>query len=106
MSDQASEFTGQVILELCDLLGVTKIRTSPYHPQTNGTITSHTSDAQESDSQNGPRKKGQLALTLRTYTDCLQCYMVTDNRLLTLFLNVWASTKITSRPSIPNCQAG
>ena len=38
MSDQASEFTGQVISELCDLLGVTKIRTSPYHLQTNGTI--------------------------------------------------------------------
>ena len=28
MSDQVSEFTGQVILELCDLLGITKIRTS------------------------------------------------------------------------------
>ena len=38
MSDQASEFTGQVISELCDLLGITKIRTSPYHLQTNGTI--------------------------------------------------------------------
>ena len=38
MSDQAAEFTGQVISELCDLLGVTKIRMSPYHPQTNGTI--------------------------------------------------------------------
>ena len=38
MSDQVSEFTGQIISELCDLLGVTKIRTSPYHPQTNGAI--------------------------------------------------------------------
>ena len=38
MSDQAFKFTGQVISELCDLLGVTKIRTSPCHPQTNGTI--------------------------------------------------------------------
>ena len=38
MSDQASKFTGQVISELCDLQGVTKIRTSPYHLQTNGTI--------------------------------------------------------------------
>ena len=38
MSDQAAEFTGQVISELCELLGVTKIRTLPYHPQTNGAI--------------------------------------------------------------------
>ena len=38
MSDEASEFTGQVISELCDLLGITKIRTSPYHLQTNGAV--------------------------------------------------------------------
>ena len=38
MSDQASEFTGQVISELCDLLGITKIRMLPYHLQTNGAI--------------------------------------------------------------------
>ena len=38
MSDQVSEFTGQVISELCDLLGITKIRTSPYHLQTNCAI--------------------------------------------------------------------
>ena len=38
MSDQAAEFTGQVISQLCDLLGITKIRTLPYHPQTNYTI--------------------------------------------------------------------
>ena len=38
MSDQVSKFTGQVISELCHLLGVTKIRTSSYHPQTNGAV--------------------------------------------------------------------
>ena len=38
MSDQAAEFTGQVISELCDLLGVTKIRRTPYHPQMNGAV--------------------------------------------------------------------
>ena len=40
MSEQASEFTGQVISELCDLLGITKIRTLPYHLQTNGAMES------------------------------------------------------------------
>ena len=38
MSDQAREFTGQVISELCDLLGITKMWMSPYHPQMNGTV--------------------------------------------------------------------
>ena len=38
MSDQAPEFSGKVIAALCDLLGVAKIRMSPYHPQSNGTV--------------------------------------------------------------------
>ena len=54
MSDQASEFTGQVISELCDLLGVTKIRTSPYHPQTNGAVKQVHQMLKKNDSQDGP----------------------------------------------------
>ena len=38
MLDQAPEFSGKVIAALCDLLGVAKIRTSPYHPQSNGAV--------------------------------------------------------------------
>ena len=38
MSDQAPEFSGKVIAALFDLLGVAKIRTSSYHPQSNGTV--------------------------------------------------------------------
>ena len=106
MSDQASEFTGQVILELCDLLGITKIRTLPYHPQTNGTMERVHQTLRRMIAKMDPEEKGQMALKLRTHTDCLQCYTVTDNRLLTLFLNVWASTKITSQPSIPDREAG
>ena len=106
MSDQASEFTGQVISELCDLLGITKIRMSPYCPADQWHHPKGTSDTQKNDSQNGPQEKGQMALTLRTYTNCLQCYTVSDNRLLALFLNVWASTKITNRPSIPDHEVG
>ena len=36
MSDQGIEFTGDVIAAMCKLLGIEKIRTTPYHPQTNG----------------------------------------------------------------------
>ena len=38
MSDQAPEFSGKVIATMCDLLGVSKVRTSPYHPQSNGAV--------------------------------------------------------------------
>ena len=36
MSDQGTEFCGKVIAAMCSLLGVEKIRTTPYHPQANG----------------------------------------------------------------------
>ena len=36
MSDQGTEFCGKVIVAMCSLLGIEKIRTTPYHPQTNG----------------------------------------------------------------------
>ena len=38
MLDQVPEFSGKVIAALCDLLGVAKIHTSPYHPQSNGAV--------------------------------------------------------------------
>ena len=36
MLDQGTEFCGKVITAMCSLLGVEKIWTTPYHPQTNG----------------------------------------------------------------------
>ena len=36
MSDQGTEFCGKVIAAMCRLLGIEKIQTTPYHPQTNG----------------------------------------------------------------------
>ena len=36
VSDQGKAFMGHIITHLCDLYGVQKLRTSPYHAQTNG----------------------------------------------------------------------
>ena len=38
ISDQEKAFTGHIITHLCDLYGVQKLRTSPYHAQTNGQV--------------------------------------------------------------------
>ena len=40
VSDQGKAFTGHVITHLCELYGVQKLRTSPYHAQTNGQVES------------------------------------------------------------------
>ena len=38
MSDQAQAFVGKVLGKLCQQLQVEKVRTSPYHPQSNGQV--------------------------------------------------------------------
>ena len=38
VSDQEKAFMGHVITHLCELYGVQKLRTSPYHAQTNGQV--------------------------------------------------------------------
>ena len=38
VSDQGQAFTGHIITHLCDLYGVQKLRTLPYHVQTNGQV--------------------------------------------------------------------
>ena len=38
VSDQGKAFTGHIITHLCELYGVPKLRTSPYHAQTNGQV--------------------------------------------------------------------
>ena len=38
VSDQGKAFMGHIITHLCDLYGVQKVRTLPYHAQTNGQV--------------------------------------------------------------------
>ena len=37
-TDQGKNFEAKVIQEICHLLGVTKTRTTPYHPQSDGLV--------------------------------------------------------------------
>ncbi len=38
LTDQGSQFCSRLVKELCELIQVEKIRTSPYHPQSNGAL--------------------------------------------------------------------
>ena len=38
LSDQGTEFCNTILNEMCIYLNIRKLRTSPYHPQTNGTV--------------------------------------------------------------------
>ena len=38
MSDNAPEFVGKVLTVLCDILNVKQLRTTTYHPQSNGSV--------------------------------------------------------------------
>ena len=38
MSDQGKEFINELLKDLCTYLGIKKLRTTPYHPQSNGAV--------------------------------------------------------------------
>ncbi len=38
LTDQGSQFVGKVMKSLCGLLGIERVRTSPYHPESNGVV--------------------------------------------------------------------
>ena len=38
LSDRGTSFTSSIIQELCEILGIQRLRTMPYHPQTNGLV--------------------------------------------------------------------
>ena len=91
MSDQAPEFSGRVIAALCDLLGVAKIRTSPYHPQSNGT-----GKLDPAKRRKWKLHSGSVLIAYNTTRSLVTGY-------LALLLNVWAQTPPTYRLVVAHC---
>ena len=72
MSDQGTEFCGKVIAAMCSPLGVEKIRTTPYHPQTNGSAERVHQTLQRMMGQAGSGEKEEVTGPHRINHHCLQ----------------------------------
>ena len=100
LSDQGTEFTGDMIAATCKLLGIEKIRTTLYHLQTNGSAERVHQTLQRMIGKLDP----EMARACRIRADRLQCYSVTGNRVLPLLFNVQAEAEVTCRPTIPDSE--
>ena len=104
LSDQGTEFTGDMIAAMCKLLRIEKIRTTPYHPQTNGLAERVHQTLQRMIGKLDPEKCRKMARALWIRADRLQCYSVTGNRVLPVLFNVRAEAEVTCRPTIPDSE--
>ena len=76
LSNRGTNFLSDVILELCSLLGIKKINTSGYHPQTDGLVENFNSTLQnmiaKSTDPNGMEWDKKLPLLLFAYCSIVQ----------------------------------
>ena len=76
MSDRGTNFLSDLILELCSLLGIKKINTSGYHPQTDGLVEKFNSTLQsmiaKSTDPSGMEWDKRLPLLLFAYRSIVQ----------------------------------
>ena len=76
LSDRGSNFLSDLILELCSLLGIRKINTSGYHPQTDGLVEKFNSTLQgmisKASDKNPTEWDKQLPLLLFAYRSVVQ----------------------------------
>ena len=92
ISDQGKAFTGHIITHLCDLYRVQKLRTSPYHAQTNGQV--------ERMNQMIIRMIGKLEEDKKAcwseHLQHLQCHTLRSNQVQSLLSAIWQKVKDTS----------
>ena len=93
-----------MIAAMCKLLGIEKIRTTPYHPQTNGSAERVHQTLQRMISKLEPRKTPEMARAHWIRIDRLQSYSVTGNQVLPVLFNVRAEAQVACRPTIPDSE--
>ena len=104
MSDQGTEFTGDVIAAMCKLLGIEKIRTTPYHPQGNGSAERVHQTLQRMIGKLDPEKRRKWPGAHRINDYCLQCYAVAGDGVFSVFPHVWAEAAVTCRLAFPDSE--
>ena len=95
MSDQGTEFCGKVIVVMCSLLGIEKIRTTPYHPQTNGSAERVNQTLQCMIGKLDLEKKKEMARTHWIDNHCLQFNEVIGDWVFPILPYVWEEAPVT-----------
>ena len=99
ISDQGKAFMGHIITHLCDLYGVQKLRTSPYHAQTNGQV-EHMN--QMIICMIGKLEEDKKACWSKHLPELLLAYNTTCSAVTGSLLSaIWQKVKDTSGLSIP-----
>ena len=80
---------------MCSLLGIEKIRTTPYHPQTNGSAERVHQTLQRMIGKLDPEKRKEVAISYRLHTDSLQCNEINGNGVLPILSHVRAEAPTT-----------
>ena len=106
MSDNTLEFVGKVLTALCNLLNMKQVRTSPYHPQSNGSVERAHQTLIRMIGKLDPKKKSRwpdhISSLCHTYNSTRSQVMGYSP---TLF-NVWEKAPPAHRPDIPNSPSG
>ena len=92
MSDQGTGFTSKVIAAMCSLLGIEKIWTTPYHPQSNGSAERVHQMLPRMIGKLDPDKMPEMAGTPGICAHSLQCYPIFSYGVFPILPNVWPKT--------------
>ena len=101
-SDRGANFMSSMIKEMCKILSMMKLQTTPYHPQTNGLVERlHQMKMQMIRKLGEDKKAARLAITFAWNSTCLQCHPLCSYRVQSTLFNVQTKAKAPSLLLLP-----